>query len=74
MPALPSDEDWADGSVCGLRARGGYTADITSRNFKVTQFRLTALYNSAVFVTANGITREYTLKKGKPIIVNPSCD
>ena len=68
LPALPADEDWANGSVSGLRARGGYIVDITWRDHKVTKFELTASYDGETKVTANGKTASYKVKKGRTLV------
>jgi len=68
LPALPSDEDWAEGSVSGLRARGGYTVDIAWRDHKVTRFEIEADADSTVQVTANGRTAAYRIEKGRSLV------
>ena len=40
LPALPVD--WPDGTVRGLRARGGYTVDIVWRNGRILQVTIAA--------------------------------
>ena len=53
LPALPAN--WKDGSVSGLRARGGYTVDITWRDGQVTDYRVRSPRRSTVTVRYNGI-------------------
>lgn len=53
LPALP--ENWKDGEVKGLRARGGYTVDITWHNGKVTDYKIQPSHpNTKVKVLVNG--------------------
>jgi len=53
LPALP--ENWKDGEVKGLRARGGYTVDITWHNGKVTDYNIQPSHpNTKVKVLVNG--------------------
>lgn len=68
LPALPSDKDWANGSVSGLRARGGYTVDIVWRDYRVTKFTLTASRDGEARVTANGKEAVYRVKKGRALV------
>ena len=52
LPALPSA--WPNGSVTGLRARGGFTVDIEWQNGKVTTYRIVSAEPSAVKIRVNG--------------------
>jgi len=61
LPALP--KAWSDGSVKGLRARGGYTVDITWKNGKVTAFRIASNTPGPVSVRVNGEVKTVTAEK-----------
>jgi alpha-L-fucosidase 2 len=52
LPALPSA--WPQGSVKGLRARGGFTVDIQWKEGKVTNYRVASREAKEVKVHANG--------------------
>lgn len=56
LPALP--KVWANGSVNGLRARGGFTVDIAWKDGKVTDYRITGKASRPVKVRVNGKLEE----------------
>ena len=62
LPALP--DNWKNGAVSGIRARGGITVDMKWQNSRVTALTLTAQRPSKVDVIMNGQKREVKLKKG----------
>jgi alpha-L-fucosidase 2 len=55
LPALP--QDWPEGSVTGLRARGGFTLDVEWKDGQVTRYRITSPEPRPVTVRINGETR-----------------
>jgi alpha-L-fucosidase 2 len=70
LPALP--ESWKDGSISGIRARGGITVDMTWRNSRVTSLTLTAQRACKVALIMNGTQKVMKLKKGKNTILQPN--
>lgn len=66
LPALP--DNWKDGSVSGIRARGGIAVDMTWRNSCVTALTLTAQQAQKIQLTVNGELKQLKLKRGKNII------
>ena len=52
LPALPTE--WPNGTVKGLRARGGFTIDLTWKEGKVIDYRITAPTPREVKVKVNG--------------------
>ncbi|MBQ3926643.1 MAG: glycoside hydrolase family 95 protein [Bacteroidaceae bacterium] len=62
LPALP--EQWKDGSVSGIRARGGITVEMSWQNSRVTNLTLTAQKACKVMLLVNGQQRVVKLKKG----------
>ena len=61
LPALPAN--WKDGSVSGIRARGGITVDMTWRDVKVETLTLNAQHRCEVTLTVNGEQKRVKLNK-----------
>lgn len=62
LPALPAQ--WADGSVSGLRARGGIEVAMTWKDGKVTSATLTSEKGAKTTVCYNGKSRRVTIPAG----------
>ena len=62
LPALP--DQWADGSVSGLRARGGIEVDMTWKDGKVTSATLSSEKGAKTTVSYNGKIRKVTVPAG----------
>lgn len=64
LPALPAK--WADGSVSGLKARGGFVVDITWAEQKLKYAKIRATKNQSFRVFANGkLSETLSLKAGE---------
>jgi alpha-L-fucosidase 2 len=63
LPALP--EQWKDGSVSGLCARGGYEVSFEWKGGKVRNCSMKAKTNSTVTLLYNGQQKTVKLKAGK---------
>lgn len=63
LPALP--KAWHSGSVRGLRARGGYTVDITWQNGKGTTYKISSANPRKLKVRINGETKTLQCDKSK---------
>ena len=62
LPALP--ENWKNGSVSGIRARGGIAVSMEWKDSKVTALTLTAQQPCKVALMVNGKEKMLKLKKG----------
>ena len=65
LPALPPK--WKNGSVRGLRAKGGVTVDISWEDGLIKSAELTSDSEMELFVCANGKTIGYSSKPGETI-------
>ena len=63
LPALP--DNWKDGEVSGLCARGGIAVAMTWKDKKVTNLTLTAQRPRKVTLVMNGEQKVVKLKKGQ---------
>lgn len=63
LPALP--ENWKEGKVKGICARGGFVVDMEWQDGKVTSLAITARCNSSTRVLCNGKNIKVNLKKGE---------
>lgn len=67
LPALP--DEWAYGSVKGLKARGGYTVDLEWESGKLKKAVVTALVDTTVALMYGGKKVSVTLQKGEPRVI-----
>ena len=66
LPALP--KEWANGSVSGLRSRGGYTVDIKWQNGKLANMKLISDSNNKCKLHLNGVVHvSKIISEGKDV-------
>ena len=68
LPALPSA--WPDGSVKGLRARGGYEVDITWKGGKLAGAVIHPTVAGKTKVRYGNQVAEFDAKSGRPLLLN----
>jgi len=67
LPALPPS--WKDGSVTGLKARGGFEVSLEWKDGKLTKSEIKSLLGNPCVVRVNGKTTNYTTAKGETIVI-----
>jgi alpha-L-fucosidase 2 len=59
LPALP--DVWKDGTITGLRARGGFNVDLAWRNGQLTKAVITSTNGGKAYIRSNGRIQTITL-------------
>ena len=72
LPALPSS--WKNGSVSGLKARGGYEVSISWADGKMTSCEIKSLLGHPFTVRYAGSTKDFSLAAGKSIKLGPGLE
>lgn len=72
LPALP--EAWSEGSLRGLRARGGHAVDLAWRGGKVTELTIRSDLGGAVELLAGELKRSLVLRPGQEIRLNGNLE
>jgi alpha-L-fucosidase 2 len=69
LPALPSA--WPDGSIHGIRARGGFTVDLDWKNGKLAKARITSTGGTHGRLRIHGKEMDFFLSEGESKVVVP---
>jgi alpha-L-fucosidase 2 len=70
LPALPPS--WKNGSVTGLKARGGFEVSIEWKDGKLTKSVIKSLLGNPCAVRVNGKTTNYNPAKGETFVIQGS--
>lgn len=68
LPALP--DNWKNGNVCGLKARGGYTVNMTWEDGKIKSAEITHPQGGSVKIRNGENVQTIKLKGGMPMRLN----
>ncbi len=68
LPAIP--DDWSEGEVKGLCARGGFTVDFAWKDGKVKSATVTSRSGGATKLHYNGTTKKLRLKPGQSVDIH----
>ena len=69
LPALPAS--WKDGSISGLKARGGYEVSISWKDGKMTSCEIKSEFGHPFTVRYAGKTKDFDLAAGKSVKLGP---
>ena len=74
LPALPSA--WPDGSVCGLRGRGGYEVDLAWKGGKLTQAVIRGAANAVakIRVRCGDVVKDIPVARGGSVTLGAGLD
>ena len=72
LPALP--DDWKNGSVSGLRARGGFQVDLAWQDGKLTSATIRSDLGEPCPVNYGGKVVDLEIKQGRSVALNGNLD